>query len=122
MKQTGESATIDPIDPGVYRTVNAVINLTPHPPGQDVLDGKEELRKAFAYLKQFPGIEEQPSSLTLSEYLDEWTVTSREYTSLIDHHIRRGLGHYRLDALDRDIITACRNKEACSALSPQDTQ
>ena len=56
--------------------------------------------------------QEQPStqpSLTLSEYLDDWTVTSREYTSLIDHHIRPSLGHYRLDALDRDIITAWVN-------------
>jgi integrase len=45
----------------------------------------------------------------LSEYLDTWvegykTRTGNDYKSLIEKHIKPGLGHYKLRELTRDII------------------
>lgn len=47
---------------------------------------------------------EKPISVTLNKHIDDWTVTSDEYLPLINHHIRPGLGHYRLDELNKNII------------------
>ena len=54
---------------GAFRTIEAIINLIPHPPDQYTLDGTEELRKAYAYLKQVPGIEQTSSELSTSDAL-----------------------------------------------------
>lgn len=66
-------------DASIVRTLTSVINLTPHPPEQYVLDGKEELRKAFEYLKQIPGIDLQqaPPDPTVDEVLQTFLASRK---------------------------------------------
>ena len=51
----------------------------------------------------------ETDSLTLGQYLDGWTPSSPDYVSLVNCHIKPGLGQYPLAALDRKTVSQWAN-------------
>jgi hypothetical protein len=81
----------------------------------DLVSHRRTFSRSCEVSKSWEGQPDQNDSalkirkLTLGQYIEGWTYTSKKYRPLIKCYILPSLGHYRLDELTKDIITRCVN-------------